>query len=130
VSETEKKHLSHSFTPPLVASAAYVINNFLRMLKSWRNICNFTPMGIKSDWCVCKYVHTYIPLTLYPRRDSVSDISTFYKHYLFIAMRNTADVTGVKPFDVWSQTISCIREWRMRKVLFFYFVPDIRHVSI
>jgi hypothetical protein len=69
-------------------------------------------------------IHTYIPLTLYPRRGSrgILDIThpppTFYQNYL--AMRNTADVTGGKPIAVWSQSISTVsascpsgikREW-------------------
>jgi hypothetical protein len=57
----------------------------------------------------CNVVHTYIPLTLYPRRGSrgISDIAprpTFYQNYL--AVRNSADVTGGRPNAVWSQFIS------------------------
>jgi hypothetical protein len=84
------------------------------------------------------YIHTYIPLTLYPRRGSrgISDIAprpTFYQNYL--AVRNTADVTGGKPIAVWSQSISGVNainpivalydiHGRKSEVLFFYFVPD------
>jgi hypothetical protein len=55
------------------------------------------------------YIHTYIPLTLYPRRGSIgfSDIAprpTFYQNY--VAVRNTADVTGGKPIAVFSQSMS------------------------
>jgi hypothetical protein len=52
---------------------------------------------------ICQLYFTYIPLTLYPRRGSrgISDIAptpTFYQNYL--AVRNTADVTGGKPIAV------------------------------
>jgi hypothetical protein len=58
---------------------------------------------------------------------------TFYQNYL--AMRNTAYVTGSKPIAVWSQSISGSSaidpsvafydiHRRKRKVLFIYFVPD------
>jgi hypothetical protein len=58
---------------------------------------------IKMDTYVFIMASTYIPLTLYPRRGSrgVSDIApmpTFYQNYL--ALRNTADVTGGKPIAV------------------------------
>jgi hypothetical protein len=68
-------------------------------------------------------IHTYIPLTLYPRRGS-RGIS-----------RNTADVIGDMPIAVLLQSISGvsaiiplvasydIHEGK-REVLFFYFVPD------
>jgi WD40 repeat protein len=52
---------------------------------------------------VSAYIHTYIPLTLYPEgvaeasRIFLSD-ATFYQNCL--AMRNTADVTGGKPIAV------------------------------
>jgi hypothetical protein len=57
----------------------------------------------------------------------------FYQNYL--AMRNTADVTGGKPIALRSQSISGISavnplvayydiHGRKREVLFFYFVPD------
>jgi hypothetical protein len=53
------------------------------------------------------YIHTYIPLTLDPRRGSrgVSDIPP--RRPLFTKMRNTADVTDGKPLTVWLQSISC-----------------------
>jgi hypothetical protein len=43
------------------------------------------------------YIHTYIPLTLYPLKDSrgISDIQT-----PTLAMKNTTDVTGGKPIAV------------------------------
>jgi hypothetical protein len=46
-------------------------------------------------------IHTYVPLTLYPRRGSrgISDITPMlYQNYL--AMINTADATGGKPIAV------------------------------
>jgi hypothetical protein len=46
---------------------------------------------------------TYIPLTLYPRRGSRDISAEFYQNYL--AVSNTADVTGGKPIAVWSQSI-------------------------
>jgi hypothetical protein len=48
------------------------------------------------------YIHT-IPLTAYPRRSSrdISDIPPFYQNYL--AMNNTADVTGGNPTAVYHQ---------------------------
>jgi hypothetical protein len=51
-------------------------------------------------------MHTYIPLTLYPRRGSrgISETPTFYQNYL--AMSNTAYVTGGKPIAVLLQSIS------------------------
>jgi hypothetical protein len=59
-----------------------------------------------------------------------SERHKFYKNYL--AMRDTADVTGGKPIAVWSQSISGVRSinafydicGRKGEVLFFYFVPD------
>jgi hypothetical protein len=59
----------------------------------------------------------------------------FYQNYL--AIINTADVTGGKAIAVRSQTISGLYaisplvafydiHGKMREVLFFYFVPDIR----
>jgi hypothetical protein len=65
-----------------------------------------------SLWCYYwfMYIHTYIPLMLYPQSGSrgnlryYSESPTFYQNYL--AMSNTADVTGGKPIDVWSQSIS------------------------
>jgi hypothetical protein len=41
-------------------------------------------------------IHTYIPLTLYP--EGVANTSTFYLNYL--AVKNTADVTGGEPIAV------------------------------
>jgi hypothetical protein len=78
----------------------------------------------------------FIPLTLYPLRCTrgISDIRpTFYQIYL--AMSNSADVTGSNPIVVLSQSISgafAINplvafydiHGRKREVLFFYFVPD------
>jgi hypothetical protein len=58
---------------------------------------------------------------------------SFYQNYL--AVSNTADVTGGIPIAVWSQSISGVSAinflvafyniygWK-REVLFFYFVPD------
>jgi hypothetical protein len=46
-------------------------------------------------------IHTYIPHTLYPGQGLLrhsSEMPTFYQNYL--AMRNTADVTGGKPITV------------------------------
>jgi hypothetical protein len=49
-----------------------------------------------------RYIHAYIPLTFYTRRGNrgITDIppSTFYQNCL--AMRNTVEVTGVKPIAV------------------------------
>jgi hypothetical protein len=60
-------------------------------------------MSIHRDrqWDATLYIHTYIPLTLYPLRGSrgILDIPprhTFYKNY---AMKITADVTDGKPID-------------------------------
>jgi hypothetical protein len=48
--------------------------------------------------------HTYIPLTLYPRRGSRGILDIFTRRPRFtiiaLAMRNTADVTGSKPIAV------------------------------
>jgi hypothetical protein len=90
------------------------------------------------------YIHTYIPLTLYPRRGSrgvrySSETPTFYQNYL--AMRNTADVTGGKPIAIWLQSISGVSAinplvasydilGRKREVLFFYFVLDTTRDSL
>jgi hypothetical protein len=62
-----------------------------------------------------------------------SEKPTFYQNYL--AMSNTADVTGGKPIAVYSQSISDVNainplvtihdiHGRKREVLFFSFVPD------
>jgi hypothetical protein len=83
-------------------------------------------------------VHTYIPLTLYPRRGSrgISDILPRHPRFTkFIAMRNTADVKGGKPIAVLLQSVSDVSAINplvafydihegKREVLFFYFVPD------
>jgi hypothetical protein len=63
---------------------------------------------------------------------------TCYKNYL--AISNTADVTGSEPIAVWSQSISGVNAFnplvafydihgRKREVLFFYFVPDTTRAS-
>jgi hypothetical protein len=56
------------------------------------------------------YVHTYIPLTLYPRRGSrsISDIPPRHPRFtkIILAMMNTAHVTGGKPIAVLLQSIS------------------------
>jgi hypothetical protein len=80
---------------------------------------------------------TYIPLTLYPRRDSrgISDIPPRHPRFTKIAMRNTVDVTGGKPLAVLLQSISGVSAINLlvalydihggkREVLFFYFVSD------
>jgi hypothetical protein len=75
------------------------------------------------------YIHTYIPLTLYPPRDSRGILDIPPKRQNCSAMSNTADVTGR------SQSISGVIainhlvafydiHGRQREVLFFYFVPN------
>jgi hypothetical protein len=86
-----------------------------------------------------KYIHTYIPLTLYPRRGSRSIPDIPPRHARFtkklLAMRNTADVTGGKPIAVLLLSISGVSDINhlvtfydihggKREVLFIYFVPD------
>jgi hypothetical protein len=60
----------------------------------------------KSRICI----HTYIPLTLYPRTGSrgISDIPPRHPRFTknLLAMRNTADVIGGKPIVVLLQSIS------------------------
>jgi hypothetical protein len=64
---------------------------------------------------------------------------TFYQNYL--AISNTADVTGGKPIAAWSQSISGVNainhlvafygiHGRKRVVLFFYSVPDTTRVFV
>jgi hypothetical protein len=78
-------------------------------------------------------LYTYIPHKLYSRRGSRGISDTFYQNYL--AMSNTADVTGGKPIAILSQSISDVNainplvamydiHGRKREVLFFYFVLD------
>jgi hypothetical protein len=57
---------------------------------------------------------TYIPLTLYPRRDSkyITDIPPRRQNDL--AMRNTADVTGGKSIAVFLRCIFC---WSFSRLL-------------
>jgi hypothetical protein len=71
----------------LVVSVSLLFNIFYRHIK----------LSLES--------HTYIPLTLYPRRGSreISDI--LWGNYE-LAMRNTVDVTGGKPIAV---LLQCIR---------------------
>jgi hypothetical protein len=76
-------------------------------------------------------------LTLDPRKQRrlkySSETPTFYQNYL--AMRNTADVTGGKAIAVWLQSITGGDAFnplvafydihgRKRELIFFYFVPD------
>jgi hypothetical protein len=85
------------------------------------------------------FIHTYIQTThaLSPKGYQrhlryYSETPTFYQNYL--AMSNTADVTGGKPIDVWSQSVWGVNainplafydiHGKKREVLFFYFVPD------
>jgi hypothetical protein len=81
-------------------------------------------------------LYTYIPLTLYLRRGSrgISDIPPRLPRF-------TADVTSGKTITVWSQYISGAKainplvalydiHGRKREALFFYFVPDTRHICI
>jgi hypothetical protein len=82
------------------------------------------------------YIHTYHSRFISEGAAEASQIflrdATFYKIYL--AMSNTADVTGGKPIAVWSRSISGANAINplvafydihggKRKVLFFYFVP-------
>jgi hypothetical protein len=55
---------------------------------------------------VCTYIHTYILLTLYPRRDSrgISDIAP--RHPRFTKISELADVIGGKPIAVLLQSTS------------------------
>jgi hypothetical protein len=80
------------------------------------------------------YIHTYISLTLYQQRHLryYSETPTFYQNYL--AMSNTADVTGGKPTSTHSNIwgVNAINplvafydiHGRKREVLFCYFVLD------
>jgi hypothetical protein len=52
----------------------------------------------------CNAIYTYIPLTLYHHLRCSTETPMFYKNYL--AMSNTADVTGGKLIAVWLQSIS------------------------
>jgi hypothetical protein len=75
------------------------------------------------------YIIMYIPLTLYSRRSrrGISDISTktpiFYQNYL--AMRNTADMTGGKPIAVLTTTTdnriatNCIKNITTKSKIFY-----------
>jgi hypothetical protein len=105
-------------------------------MRQCKPCCVYMVLGSNLDpfW---NLLHTYITLTLYPRRGSrlsASDIpqrcSRFTKNYL--AMSNKADGELIA---VWSQSISGENainplvtfydyHGRKRKVLFFYFVPD------
>jgi hypothetical protein len=84
-------------------------------------------------------IHTYMPLTLYPRRGSrgISDIPPRHPRFtnIRLATRNTADVTGRKPIAVLLQPISGVSAINplvafydihggKSEVLFFYFIPD------
>jgi hypothetical protein len=112
---------------PTVRTATVVINKSTLLQSLLAKLGLFT-------WI---YIHTYIPLTLYPRiirgiwYSSVTP--TFYHNYL--TMRDTADVTGGKPIAVCLLSISGVSainpliafydiHGRKREVLFFYFVPD------
>jgi hypothetical protein len=80
------------------------------------------------------YIHTTHALSLKGQQRHLrfySETPTFYQNYL--AMRNTADVTGGKPIAVCSHSISGAVNplvafydihGRKREVLFFLFVPD------
>jgi hypothetical protein len=81
-------------------------------------------------------LHTYIPLTLYPRRASrgISDNPPRRPRFTKIIYL-TADVTGGKPIAVRSQSISGVNainplvafydiHGKKRDVLVFDFVPD------
>jgi hypothetical protein len=82
------------------------------------------------------YIHTTHALSLKGQQRHLrypSETPTFYQNYL--AIRNTADVTGGKPIAVRSQSISGANAVNplvafydihggKREVLFFYFVPD------
>jgi hypothetical protein len=63
-------------------------------------------------------VHTYMLLTLYPWRGrrGISDIPPRYPHYL--AIRNSAEVTGGKSIVFWWQTIRYIHTCYSR------FIPE------
>jgi hypothetical protein len=56
--------------------------------------------------CKIYTLHVYSPRTLYPRKGSryFSETPTFCQNYL--AMRNTADVTGDNSIAIWAQSIS------------------------
>jgi hypothetical protein len=82
------------------------------------------------------YIHTYHLRFILEGAAETSQIflrDTFYQNY--IAMSNTAYVTGGKPIDVRSQFISEVNavnpsvafydiHGKKNEVLFFYFVPD------
>jgi fermentation-respiration switch protein FrsA (DUF1100 family) len=96
----------------------------------------FVEVTIKLRFMIALFIiHTYMPLTLYPRRHLrySSETPTSYQNYL--AIRNTADVTDGKPIAVWSLSMSGVSAFnllvafydihgRKREVLFFYFVTD------
>jgi hypothetical protein len=89
-------------------------------------------------------IHTYIPLTLYPRRGSrgISNIPPRHPRFTIISLlRNTADVTGGKPIAVLLQFISDVSAINPLvafydihggkiEVLFFYFVPDTTRIGL
>jgi hypothetical protein len=94
--------------------------------------------GSRGPWVWVSRIHTYIPLTLYPRRGSrdISDSAPRRPRFTKITLLwGIPDVTGGKPIAVWSQSISGVSavnplvafydiRGRQREVVFFYFVSD------
>jgi hypothetical protein len=86
--------------------------------------------------CIHTYIHTTHALSPKGQQRYLkysSETPTFYQHW--IAMRNTADVTGGKPIAVLLQSISGVSAINLlvafydihggkREVLFLYFVLD------
>jgi hypothetical protein len=68
---------------------------------------NIAPVRSRGGSLVNKYIHTNIPLTLYPlKRAEVPQIFLCDTHVLpKLAMRNTAELTGGKPIAVLLQSI-------------------------
>jgi hypothetical protein len=95
--------------------------------------------GQQQNRLVLTVIHTYISLTLYPRKGSrcISNIPprNHVLPKLVSYEENTADVTGGKPIAVLLQSISGAKAINplvafydihggKKEVLFFYFVPD------
>jgi hypothetical protein len=99
--------------------------------QTWR--CGIYIKTIQNCYKDFYYIHTYhsrfIP-------EGVAEVSQIFLQddQNYLAMSNTADVTGGKPIAVWSQSISGVSaiiplvtfydiHGRKREVLFFYYVP-------
>jgi hypothetical protein len=92
----------------------------------------FTNVFWKFPIC---YINTFHSRFIPEGAAEASQIFFYYSLQNYLAMRDTADVTGGKPIAVWSQSIlgvSAINPLdafydihrRKGEVLFFYFVPD------